>query len=53
MERKCDDDTHNVLLLGVYGHLKIAHTLRISYINMPNMNFIPHAIFEILCGKEV
>ena len=39
MERKCDD-TENVLLLGVQGHLNIWHLPMASYISMQNFNEI-------------
>ena len=60
VEQKCDNDTHNVLLLGAYGHLNVWYLSMASYISMQNlneisyvMNLIHHAIFEILSGKEV
>ena len=43
----------SMLLVGVSDHLKSGHTLRTSYIHMPDMNLIHHAIFEIPSGKEV
>ena len=40
----------NIILLyiGVYGHLKIIHTVNTRYICMPNLNLIHHVIFEII-----
>ena len=46
VERKCED-TDNVLLLGVQGHLNIWHLPMASYI----YNEISQDIFSILYGK--
>ena len=53
LERKYDDDTDDVLLLGVEGHLNVWYLSMASYIYMQNLNEISKVIFSILYGKKI
>ena len=53
LERKCDDDTDDALLLGVEGHLNVWYLSMASYIYMQNLNEISKVIFSILYGKKI